>query len=116
MADQTIKVKIHGFTYLQDNRNYVLLNIQRVSVSGIFMWDALNDFFNNEKNPHIIEQAALEEIPPMKEFNAEFEVELVEDLTVQGSLRYAIVQPIDFTITGDYKFTDEENNYNEESI
>jgi hypothetical protein len=114
MADQTIKVKLTGFTYLQDDHNHVLLNTQTVKVDGVFLWDSLYNFFNNEKNIHIIEHKALEEIQPMKEFIAEFELEIVEDLTVQGSIRYDIL-PIDFTITGDYNFTDEENNYNEES-
>ena len=45
MADQTIKIKITGFTYLDsDGKNTAMLNIQNVKVKGVFMWDILSEF------------------------------------------------------------------------
>ena len=114
MADQTIKIKITGFTYLDsDGKNTAMLNIQNVKVKGVFMWDILSEFFNNEKNAHDIEQRVLHLTPPTKEFSCEFTLELMED--GNENLYYQIFGAIEVDITGDYRFTDEENNYKEET-
>jgi hypothetical protein len=114
MADQTIKIKITGFTYLDsDGKNTAMLNIQNVKVKGVFMWDILSEFFNNEKNIHEVEQRVLHLVHPSKEFSCEFTIELLDD--GNGNLYYNILGGIEVGITGEYKFTDEENNYNEET-
>jgi len=117
MADQTVKVQVTGFTYLQGDKNHAVINSQNVQVKGTFWWDALNEFFNKEKNATIIERSALLELPPMKEFTAEFDAELIENVEsgIPDNLSYEIVLQIDFQITGDYQFAGDENNYTEES-
>jgi len=88
---------------------------QNVKVTGEFWWEALNEFFNNEKNLNVIQHAAASEIPPMKEFTASLLVEIIEDVEsgIPDDMRYVIVAPVEFNITGDYKFSGED--YTEES-
>ena len=118
MADQTIKVKVTGFTYLQGDKNHAVINTQNVQVNGIFWWDALNEFFNKEKNITAIEQQAIMEVPSMKEFTAEFDAQLIDDVESghPHNISYEIEFPVSFEITGDYQFAGDENNYNEESV
>lgn len=118
MADQTIKVQVTGFTYLQGDKNHAVINTQNMRVNGSFWLDALVEFFNKERNIAAIDHSALQELPPNKEFTAEFEVELLEDVEsgTPDNISYNIIHPIDFRITGDYQFAGDENSYNEESV
>jgi hypothetical protein len=118
MADQKIKIEITGFTYTQEGKIHVMIDSQNVQVKGVFWWAALEEFFNKEKNYVLIEQSALPKVPAMKEFIAEFEVELMSDVlsNIPDDVSYEIIHPIEFKVTGNYEFAGDENSYTEESI